>query len=144
MSCLLSLVFTYVSCIPIASFVKMSIIGSLEGFYNFFINLLYKKEEIVYKKLTKPQLALVTGGTKGIGRNIVDKLIKLGYHVFVLSRDVQEMQKMQDIYGCDKLRFAYLDLANPKSIVKIAKESFKDHKIHLVINNAGIYHRKIS
>lgn len=144
MSCLLSLLFSYVSCVPIISFVKMTFLGYLEGLYNIYRNLLKKKQEIVYKKLKKPQLALVTGGTKGIGRNIVDKLINLGYHVFVFSRDVQEMQRMQDTYGCDKLRFAYLDLANPKSIVKIAKDSFKDHKIHLVINNAGIFYQKIA
>ncbi|KAM0676216.1 oxidation-reduction process [Gurleya vavrai] len=61
----------------------------------------------------------------------------------MFSRSTIEMKKMQKKYGRDRLKFAFLDLSNPKSIKKIVRESIKDSKIDLLINNAGVYYRKI-
>ena len=62
--------------------------------------------------------ALVTGGSRGIGREIVKQLGKAGYHVFAPTR-------------------VELDLSDSQSVAQFV-ENHKDDHYDVVINNAGI------
>ena len=42
------------------------------------------------------KVAIVTGGTKGIGRAIIDKFAQNGFDIFTCSRNEQELQKLKD------------------------------------------------
>lgn len=79
----------------------------------------------------KGKVALVTGGTKGIGKAIADKLGNCGVEVVVVART-----KPKD--NIDKHYFIPADLAQAESAGIIAKEIIDTYgKIDIIVNNAG-------
>lgn len=80
--------------------------------------------------MLKGKVAIVTGGTKGIGKGIADKLSELGSKVIVSSRN-----KIPT-----KHHFIKCDVSNYAEAQNLAKEVIKKFKkIDILINNAGIY-----
>lgn len=77
------------------------------------------------------QVALVTGGTKGIGKSIADVLSSKGCKVVVTARNPAE----QNINGH---HFIAADLTRPGSAEAIAKEITGTYgRIDIIVNNAG-------
>lgn len=75
--------------------------------------------------------ALVTGGSRGIGKAIVDTLLQQGYHVWSFARTQIEEQ--------EHLRQVYCDIAERSSIEAALQTVISDAKtIDLLVNNAGI------
>ena len=78
----------------------------------------------------KGRVAIVTGGTKGIGEGIADKLAEYGATVVVSSR--HKTPTKHYFIECDVSKF--------KSAQKLADETIKKFgKIDILVNNAGIY-----
>lgn len=78
----------------------------------------------------KGQIALVTGGTKGIGKAIVEKFSDLGIHVIVAARS--EPKVNMDYH------FIQADLSLPESAEVIAREILDKYgRIDIIVNNAG-------
>lgn len=78
----------------------------------------------------KGKIALVTGGTKGIGKAIAEKLIREGAQVIVTARN-----KPEHITG---YHFIAADLAQPESAEIIAQEILDRYgRIDIIVNNAG-------
>ncbi|KAM0678008.1 hypothetical protein BDAP_001488 [Binucleata daphniae] len=121
----------------------MILIGQLEALYNIYTYFTKKKAKLKIPKCETKKNVLVTGGTKGIGKCIVEKLVSNGYFLILLSRDTNMMENLKQKYGEDCIDFAFLDLSNIKSISKIVKNIVKEKRIDLVINNASAYYRKI-
>jgi NAD(P)-dependent dehydrogenase (short-subunit alcohol dehydrogenase family) len=87
------------------------------------------KQLSMYNTL-KGQIALVTGGTKGIGKAIVDKLGDSGAQVIVTAR--REPTVKMGHY------FIQADLSLPESAEIIAREILDKYgKIDIIVNNAG-------
>lgn len=79
----------------------------------------------------KGQVTLVTGGTKGIGKAIADKLSSEGAEVVVTARSAPK----ENTPGH---HFIAADLALPESAEMIAKEILKEYgRVDIVVNNAG-------
>ena len=79
----------------------------------------------------KGQVALVTGGTKGIGKAIADKLSHAGVQVVVIARTAPKEQTNGQYY-------ISADLAQPESAETVAKEILgKYGRIDIIVNNAG-------
>ena len=77
--------------------------------------------------------AIVTGGTRGIGRSIVSLLLESGCHVIYTGT------KEQLESPTEKGRYERLDLSNEKSIERFMEEVIsKTPRIDILINNAGI------
>src|ERR1700741_4338568 len=93
---------------------------------------------------TKPKYALVTGGSRGIGRAICLKLAKMGYAVLVnFQRNETEADKtvvlIKETGGeAQTLKF---DVGSKEEIAKVLGgwiEANKDKVIEVLVNNAGI------
>jgi len=90
-----------------------------------------------------PKIAVVTGGSRGIGRAIVKSLANLGMHVFFnyTSPDDTEAQKtissVENNGGiCKGIR---ADISNQESCEAFFKAVLKKAtSIHVLVNNAGI------
>lgn len=76
------------------------------------------------------KIALVTGGNKGIGKAISDKLAADGFTVLVIARTPAE--------DCPH-RFYAGDVASPESMEQIVGQIYEEYgKIDVLVNNAGI------
>lgn len=85
---------------------------------------------MIYDSL-KGKIALVTGGTKGIGRSIADKLSASGATVIITART-----EAKDI--SESHHFIAADLTRADSAGEIAKEILEKYgKIDIIVNNAG-------
>lgn len=79
----------------------------------------------------KGQIALVTGGTKGIGKAIADKLSNASVQVIVTARTVPKE-------NTNGQHFISADLTKSESAETIAKEILKKYgRIDIIVNNAG-------
>lgn len=79
----------------------------------------------------KGQIALVTGGTKGIGKAIADKLSYAGVQVVVTARTAPEENR-------NGQHFVAADLAQSESAEVLANEILRKYgRIDIVVNNAG-------
>jgi 3-oxoacyl-[acyl-carrier protein] reductase len=82
------------------------------------------------EKPLKTKIAIVTGGTRGIGLGIADKLASLGAKVIVAA--IHEEKTKHTFIHCD-----VSDMNDVKAMVAEVLNKFK--KIDILVNNAGIY-----
>lgn len=79
----------------------------------------------------KGKVALVTGGTKGIGKAIADRFSNAGAQVIVTARTAPKE-------SIDGQHFIAADLAQPESADTLAKEILEKYgRIDIIVNNAG-------
>lgn len=88
----------------------------------------------------KKKIVLLTGAGKGIGKEILNILIKERVIVYAVTRDSKDFNKIK------KNNNTYLfegDISNQDTIDKIYTESKKNnHIFNCLVNNAGIRQRK--
>jgi 3-oxoacyl-[acyl-carrier protein] reductase len=88
--------------------------------------------------------ALVTGGSRGIGRAISIKLVSLDYHVLVnyKSNEAEARQTLALIEQAggsgELLRFDVSDSQQVDTVINKWNEEHKDDYVEVLINNAGI------
>lgn len=83
---------------------------------------------------------LVSGATRGIGRELVKQLRALGYPVFGTGRDRLLLDELKAETGCEG---AVADLSDTEQTVSIYEQARKAlGHIDIVVNNAGLNHRK--
>ena len=84
------------------------------------------------------KIALITGGTGGIGLEVVKGLLKENYKLLVVGRNketIDKINKETDINN--KIIFFYCDLSETDQIKKLLIKLKAYSKIDLLINNAG-------
>ncbi len=85
--------------------------------------------------------ALVTGGSRGIGRAVCQQLARMGYHVLInfVSREDAALETLSLIGGQGELmRF---DVSDPKAVaaaVSLWQQAHPEEYIEVLVNNAGI------
>lgn len=83
--------------------------------------------------------AIVTGGGRGIGRAVVQRLVSVGARVLACDLDVEALQETQaSVCASRRVALRHGDLMEPdfsKQIVNAALESF--HSIDIIVNCAG-------
>lgn len=84
------------------------------------------------------KVALVTAGSGGIGKAIVDTLLQNGYHVTVTGRNINKLYNVFDNYTSSHIQLVETDVTNPISC-QHAIESTIQHfgQLDLLVNNAG-------
>lgn len=86
--------------------------------------------------------AVVTGGNRGLGRGIAESLLRAGADLVLLQRQrpPAELEATAHSLGRE-LWFHKVELADPSSIAFAAKAVLDDHRIDILINNAGMQFR---
>jgi NAD(P)-dependent dehydrogenase (short-subunit alcohol dehydrogenase family) len=92
---------------------------------------------------TDAAMALITGGTSGIGRATANKLAQLGIYVLVVGRNAERGKKTIDeirVAG-GKADFILSDLRDAASARAVAQTAIQlgNGRVDILINNAGIY-----
>lgn len=85
--------------------------------------------------------AVVTGASRGIGKEISLNLLKQGFFVFLLSRNIDNLNNLEK--QIEEYKDSYLLLACDVSNLEQVKEAFKQisfitNKLDVLINCAGI------
>src|SRR5712692_2922026 len=92
---------------------------------------------------TNASMALITGGTSGIGRAAANTLAQLGIHVIVVGRNAERgEQTVAEIRAAGgKADFISSDLRDASSAREVAKRAVElgNGHVDILINNAGIF-----
>ncbi|MFL0373046.1 SDR family oxidoreductase [Paenibacillus amylolyticus] len=88
------------------------------------------------------QVALVTGGNRGIGYELVKQLAQAGFRVILASRDPESGRRAEQKLKESNLdvSFITMDVSNQDSIHQAASAVNEQYgKLDVLINNAGVY-----
>ncbi len=80
--------------------------------------------------------ALITGGSKGIGADLADRLLEKGYRVISLARKAGERQH-------DNLEHLEVDLLDADAVRQVAADIAARHEVTHLVNNAGLIWPKL-
>ena len=93
------------------------------------------------------RIALITGGNRGIGREIVRQLAQHGMHVVLGARDAAKGEAVAAAFAKDGLdvTFVPLDVTDGASVkAAVAAVKSKHRRIDVLVNNAGVYLDKLA
>jgi NAD(P)-dependent dehydrogenase (short-subunit alcohol dehydrogenase family) len=82
------------------------------------------------------KVAIVTGGSKGIGYSIAERFTNEGAKVIICSRTESELSEVATKIGCESYK---LDVSDSKGVKSMAKWFSKKYgKLDILVNNAGL------
>ena len=87
---------------------------------------------------SKNKVAVVTGGSKGIGLGIVEEFISNGINVLVIARNKESLAKLKSAYDPDQIETLIGDVSDtdlPNKALKLALSKWG--RVDILINNAG-------
>jgi 3-oxoacyl-[acyl-carrier protein] reductase len=88
----------------------------------------------------KGQTAIVTGGTRGIGKSIVESFLRAGARVIIASNeDVTEQFKQDNSEFAENVDTQIIDVSKYKEVEKFFEYVDKKYEgFEILVNNAGI------
>lgn len=84
------------------------------------------------------KIAVVTGGGRGIGRGITEKLLAAGAHVLIAQRQPLD----DDLSNNEKVAYIYANLSEREAPYQIAKAAAELGGCDILVNNAGFMFEK--
>jgi 3-oxoacyl-[acyl-carrier protein] reductase len=86
------------------------------------------------------KVALVTGGSRGIGRQIVETFLQNGAVVHTFSRNAgEDISRLQKAYGEDHLTHHAVDVGDETAVTEAVKAVYaQSGRVDVLVNNAGI------
>lgn len=82
------------------------------------------------------KVAIVTGGSSGIGKAIAERYAWEGMEVVIADVDEEKGQEVAEEIGCD---FMLCDVSNYDEVEKVVEETVDRYgKLDVMVNNAGI------
>lgn len=95
---------------------------------------------MIYKTL-RDKVAVVTGGSRGIGKAIAILLAENGAHVVICARKGEDLKAASDLINGRGGRCEYIlaDVSDEKQTANLADEVLRNHGyVDILINNAGV------
>src|SRR5215467_492526 len=86
-------------------------------------------------------LAVVTGASSGIGAVYADRLARRGYDLLLVARSqgaMSDLAKKLVVQTRRKVQAVATDLTDPKHLAELERVLRQDHRITLLVNNAGL------
>lgn len=81
-------------------------------------------------------IALITGGNKGLGYETARRLLEIGYHVLIGSRDSGRGRQAAQQLGASFIQLDVTDDASVENAAKCVAQQFSH--LDVLVNNAGI------
>ena len=82
------------------------------------------------------KIAIVTGGSKGIGYSIAERFTNEGAKVIICSRNKSELSEAAAKIGCESYQ---LDVSDSKGVKSMVEWFSKKHgQLDILVNNAGL------
>lgn len=94
--------------------------------------------------MTQRKYALVTGGSRGIGRAVSIKLASMGYHVLInyVSNKAEADRTLQMVREAggdgETMQFDVADANQTKDVLQAWQSAHADEYVEVLVNNAGI------
>lgn len=87
--------------------------------------------------------ALITAGTKGLGKKVTEKLLENHYNVTISYRsDLEAVERLKSEWkGYEKqFQFVQADVTKKEDLFNLVEAAFQSYgNIHILVNNAGPY-----
>lgn len=92
-----------------------------------------------YKGSSQP-LAVITGGANGIGLATAHQLAKDGYDLFLIDKDLPNLEIARDLLGVHnrKVEILNIDLSESENVLRELGKKFSQFEVNALVNNAGI------
>jgi len=96
-----------------------------------------------YKMERNRKVAIVTGGSSGLGLSIANKFIHNNIHTIIIGRNEEKLQKAKELLGklCTTFNFDLAQLTLIPSLVEKIRDELG--RIDILVNNAGIHLKKL-
>ena len=91
--------------------------------------------------MLKDQVAIITGGARGIGKSIADKFAENGANLVIVDVNEEVAQQTADEYKAKGLKAIALkvDVSSPEDVDKMVKTVVAEFgKVDILVNNAGV------
>ena len=92
-----------------------------------------------YKGSSQP-LAVITGGANGIGLATANQLAKDGYDLFLIDKDLSNLEIAKKQLGVHnrKVEILDIDLSDGENVLSTLGKKFGEFEVDALVNNAGI------
>lgn len=86
------------------------------------------------------RIALVTGGTSGIGRGIVERFLVDGYFVECIGYGSEHIEECRQEIASENVRYYQGDVASEDFVNEVVGQISAEHgKLDVLVNSAGVY-----
>jgi NAD(P)-dependent dehydrogenase (short-subunit alcohol dehydrogenase family) len=94
---------------------------------------------VSYKGSSQP-LAVITGGANGIGLATAQKLAHNGYDLFLIDKDLANLEKAREFLAVHnrKVEILNIDLSQSENVLSVLGKKFSEFEVDALVNNAGI------
>jgi 3-oxoacyl-[acyl-carrier protein] reductase len=92
----------------------------------------------------EPSVALISGGSRGLGQALAERMLGQGMRVSTFSRtSTPQIEELQRKYGAD-FHWRSADLADTASLRGVVAEAVERFgRLDVLVNNAGVLHQEL-